>query len=164
MKITLFLPDSTHETLAGFAKSEGVELSQYCSNVLTDFSAGERRIEYVRHSTNGGANNSPQNPKGSKPNKVIPQKQLIEDIILFLRKSGGAAEKAVVEKAVFEKNKTEFSKPYWNELVGLNVPRWKKNTQFARNTAREMELIKAPEDSGHGLWELTEIGSKWKFE
>jgi len=166
MKITLFLPDSTHETLAGFARSEEVELSQFCSNVLTDFSASRRLVEHKKHPTNGKFNRShfTEDAKDSKPDKIISQKQLIEDIILFLRKKGGSAEKVMVEQAVFKKNKGEFSKPYWNALVGLNVPRWKKNTQFARNTAREMELIKTPEESGHGLWELTEKGWKWKVE
>jgi hypothetical protein len=164
MKITLFLPDSTHETLAVLAKSEGVEVSHFCSNILTDFSASRRFIEHKLNPTNGKFRHFTESSKDSKPDKTISQKQLIEDIILFLRKNGGASEKIAVEEAVFEKNKDEFSKPYWKVFVGLNVPRWKKNTQFARNTAREMELIKAPEDSGHGFWELTEKGWKWKFE
>ena len=118
MKITLSLPDSTHETLAGIAKSEGVELSQYCSNILTDFSANKRRVEYKQHPPNGKFNNLSNTPKDSQPDKMISQKQLIEDIILFLRKNGGTAEKVVVEKAIFEKNKSEFSKPYWKTPVG----------------------------------------------
>jgi hypothetical protein len=164
MKITLFLPDSTHETLAGLAKSAGVEISHYCSNVLTDFSACNRRVEHKEHSMNGKFKYVSQNSDDSKPDKAIPEMQLIEDIVVFLRKKGGSAEKMVVEEAVFEKNKSEFSKPCWNVPVGGGVPRWKKNTQFARNTARKMDLVKTPEDSGRGLWELTEKGWKWKFE
>jgi hypothetical protein len=164
MKLTLFLPDSTHETLAGLAKSEGVELSHFCSNILTDFSASNRRAEHKEHSTNGKLNHISKTLDDSKPDKAISEMQLIEDIVSFLRKKGGSAEKVMVEGAVFEKNKSEFSKPYWSVPVGGGVPRWKKNTQFARNTARKMDLVKAPEDSGRGLWELTEKGWKWKNE
>jgi hypothetical protein len=164
MKLTLFLPDSTHETLTGLAKLEGVEISNFCSNILTDFSASNRRAERKEPATNGKLKHISKNLNDSKPDKEIPEMQLIEDIILFLKKKGGSVEKVTVEEAVFEKNKNEFSKPYWNVPVGGGVPRWKKNTQFARNTARKMDLVKAPEDSGRGLWELTEKGWKWRFE
>jgi hypothetical protein len=164
MKLTLFLPDSTYETITSLAKLDGVEISQFCSNVLTDFSASERRVERKEYPTNGRLNHLSKNLDESKPDRAIPEMQLIEDIILFLRKKGGSAEKVMVEEAVFGKNKSDFSEPYWNAPVGGGVPRWKKNTQFARNTARKMDLIKTPEDSGRGLWELTEKGWKWKFE
>lgn len=164
MKITLFLPDSTHETLASLAKSAGMEVHHYCSNVLTDFTASNRHAENNQHSVNGKFNNISKNSTNLKPGKAIPEMKLVEEIVLFLRKRGGSAEKVMVEEAVFEKNKSEFLKPYWNVPVGGGVPRWKKNTQFARNTARKMDLVKAPEDSGRGLWELTEKGWKWKFE
>ena len=162
MKMTLSLPDSTYETLETLAKLEGVEISHFCSNVLTDFSASKRRVEHKEHPTNGKLDHISNNLGDSKPDKPISEMQLIEDIILFLRKKGGSAEKVMVEEAVFEKNKNDFSKPYWKAPVGGGVPRWKKNTQFARNTARKMDLVKAPEDSGRGLWELTEKG--WKME
>jgi len=164
MKLTLCLPDSTHETLAGLAKLSGIELSHFCSNVLTDFSASSRHQEHKAPATNDKLKHISKNLDDSKPDKAIPEMQLIEDIILFLRKKGGSVEKIMVEEAIFEKNKSEFSKPYWNVSVGGGVPRWKKNTQFARNTARKMDLVKSPEDSGRGLWELTEKGWKWKFE
>lgn len=163
MKITLFLPDSTHETLNGLAKLEGVEVSHYCSNVLTDFSASHRQTQ-PNCLANGKLDYASKNLGDLKPDKDIPEMQLIEDIILILRKTGGSAEKIAVEEAVYEKNKNEFSKPFWNEPVGGGVPRWRKNTQFARNTARKMNLIKSPEHSGRGFWELTEKGWKWKFE
>jgi len=164
MKLTLFLPNSTYETIASLAKLDGVEISHFCSNVLTDFSASKRRVERKEQPTNGKLNHISKILDDSKPDRAIPEMQLIEDIILFLRKKGGSAEKVMVEEAVFGKNKSDFSEPYWNAPVGGGVPRWKKNTQFARNTARKMDLIKAPEDSGRGLWELTEKGWKWKIE
>jgi hypothetical protein len=167
MKITLFLPDSTHETLAGVARSAGIEISQLCSNLLTDFAADSRRTGFSQnkeHSTNGKFIHIIKKQDDSKPDKAIPEMRLVEEIVMFLRKKGGSAEKVVVEEAIFEKNKAEFSKSYWQAPVGGDVPRWRKNTQFARNTAKKMELVKLPEDSGRGVWELTERGWKWKFE
>lgn len=164
MKIALSLPDSTYETLASLAKSAGVELSHFCSNVLTDFSASNRRAEYEEHSVNGKYRHDSEDLDDLKSDKAIPEMQLIEDIIVFLRKKGGSAKKVVVEEAVFEKHKSDFSKPYWNVPVGGDVPRWQKNTQFARNSACKLGLLKTPEESGRGIWELTEKGRKWNFE
>ena len=158
--ITLFLPVSTYETLAGVAKSAGVEIAHFCSNILTDFAADNRR---EGHSTNGYTIHASK-LGDSKPDKAIPEIQLVEDIVMFLRKQRGSATKVKVEEAVFEKNKNEFPKTYWQKpLVGGQL-RWKKNTGFASNTARKMGLLKTPEDSGRGVWQLTEKGWKWKFE
>jgi len=164
MKITLFLPDSTYETLASLAKSAGIEISHFCSNVLTDFAANSRRLEQRQHSPNGELNHGPKSLDDSEPGKAIPEMELVEDIITFLKKRGGSAEKVAVEKAVFEKHKNDFSKPFWQVPVGGGVPRWQKNTQFARNSGRKLGLIKLPEESGRGIWELTEKGRKWNFE
>jgi hypothetical protein len=162
--ITLFLPDTTHETLNHAAKITGIELAHFCSNILTDFAASGRFPEEADKTRNGNVNQIFKAKDASKPDKVIHEMQLVEEIVMFLRKKGGKAEKVIVEEAVFEKNKSEFSKPFWQIPVGGDVPRWKKNTQFARNTARKMDLIKTPEESGHGIWALTEKGWKWKFE
>jgi len=162
--ITLFLPDSTHETLNRAAKIPGMELAHFCSNVLTDFAASNLSAEQANKSKNGNSIHISVAKDASKPDKAIHEMQLVEEIVMFLRKKGGKAEKIVVEEAVFEKNKSEFVKPFWQTPVGGDVPRWRKNTQFARNTARKMDLIKTPEESGHGVWALTDKGWKWKFE
>ena len=161
--ITLFLPDSTYEALDDIARTTGIELMHFCSNILTDFAASSRSIKHQDKSRNGKVAHVSKNLGDSKPSKAIPEMQLVEEIVMFLRKKGGKAEKVVVEEAVFEKNENEFSKSFWQTPVGGGVPRWRKNTQFARNTARKMDLIKAPEESGHGVWELTDKGWKWKF-
>jgi hypothetical protein len=161
--LTLFLPDSTYKTLNDTARATGMELLHFCSNVLTDFAASNRSVKEHEKSRNGKFVHNSEKTYVSKPDKTIPQMQLVEEIINFLRKNGGKAEKVAVEKAIFEDNKSEFSKTYWQTVVGGNELRWKKNTQFARNTAKVMGLIKTPEESGHGIWALTDKGWKWKF-
>jgi len=101
-----------------------------------------------------------------KPTVDINEKQLVQAIITTLRENGGAGSKSVVEDSVFQKFKFALNHPYYHELVGPQVgfpgvPRWRKNIEFARNTARQMGLIKSPEESGRGIWALTETGKKW---
>jgi hypothetical protein len=163
--LTMFLPESTHEMLDGLAKSTGIELSHFCSNVLTDYAADNQRVKFSNHkeqSRNGEPAHIPQ--KNLLPDKIISEKELIEEIVTILKKQGGPAEKVFVEKTIFERNKGEFSKPYWQTPVGGDVPRWQKNTQFARNSACKLGWIKSPEEAGRGIWELTEKGRKWNFE
>jgi hypothetical protein len=101
-----------------------------------------------------------------KPATEVNERQLINAIITALRENKGGAAKSVVEDAVFQKFKDEFDDPYYRKMVGAQVgfpgvPRWRKNVEFARNTARQMGLIKHPEESGRGIWALTEIGENW---
>ena len=104
--------------------------------------------------------------RSAKPTVDINEKQLVQAIITELRDNGGEASKSVVEDSVYQRSKSAFDDPYYQELVGPQVgfpgvPRWRKNIEFARNTARQMGLIKPPEESGRGIWALTETGKKW---
>jgi hypothetical protein len=111
---------------------------------------------------------SPSNGNGAKKPKMdINEKQLVQAIITVLHENGGAASKSIVEDSVFQKLKFAFDDPFYHEMVGPQVgfpgvPRWRKNIEFARNTAREMGLIKTPEESGRGIWALTESGKQWR--
>ena len=162
--VTLFLPDSTYDILNDSAKTTGIDLAHFCSSVLTDFAANRQVVEQGGALRNGKRFHIFKKSDNSKPDKTIPQMKLVEEIVLFLRKNGGKAEKASVEEAVFRNYKSEFSKTWYQSIVGGNEVRWKKNTQFARNTARETGLIKPTEESGHGIWALTDTGWKWKFD
>ena len=70
---------------------------------------------------------------------------------------------------MFNKFKELFLEPYYQELVGaqpdknyLGIPRWKKDVQFARNRAKDIGLIKRPQESARGVWELTNDGWNYK--
>lgn len=158
----MFLPESTYEALNDLAKLAGIELPHFCSNVLTDYAASNLRLKSLNHKAL--SRNGESIPVSQKPDKAISEMDLIKEIVMILKKRGGAEDKAVVEKMVFERSENEFSKPYWQSPVGGGVPRWQKNTQFARNSACKLGILKSPEESGRGIWELTEKGWKWKFE
>ncbi len=89
---------------------------------------------------------------------------LLKQVIAYLKKAGGAAPKVQVEDGVFEQLKGVLGSPYYSDLVGGGVLRWRKNVQFARNTGCRMGLIKDPGQAGRGIWALTDKGLQWKFE
>ena len=142
--VNIVLPDSTHKTLTKSAQSKDVDLGQYCSALLTELAEQE--------------SSQPVHSERSSPdaNGQVKEIELIREIVAFLKRRGGSAPKKAVEKAVYEKFRVVFTSPHYTERVGGGVPRWQKNVQFARNTARNMGLIKPPEESGRGNWELTE--------
>jgi len=142
--VNIVLPDSAHKTLTKLAQSKGVDLGQFCSALLTE-SADQESSQPVQTER-----------RSPDTNGQIKEIELIREITAFLKRSGGSASKIAVEKAVFEKFKNVFTSPYYSERVGGGVPRWQKNVQFARNTARNMGLIKPPDESGRGNWELTD--------
>ncbi len=151
--VNIVLPDSTYKIITRSAEKKGVDTAQYCSALLSEFADAETCPPHRSDSN-----------VASSPHKPITEVDLMREILAYLRQKGGAAPKVSVEEAVFEGLKSAFVTSYYSELVGGGVPRWKKNIQFARNTARNMGLIKPPEESGRGNWELTEKGQKWDFE
>jgi hypothetical protein len=110
----------------------------------------------------GNGHPSPPRPAMPVPDRVLTTMEYINAIIAVIRHHGGRAEKVVVEAEVFEQFKNLFSNPWYQELEGGGVPRWKKNLQFARHDAcHKLGLLKTPEESGRGVWELTETGLNW---
>ena len=147
--VNIVLPDSTHKTLTKSAQSKDVDLGQYCSALLTELAEQE--------------SSQPVHSERSSPdaNGQVKEIELIREIVAFLKRRGGSAPKKAVEKAVYEKFRVVFTSPHYTERVGGGVPRvavrrLQAHVEFARNTARNMGLIKPPEESGRGNWELTE--------
>jgi len=86
---------------------------------------------------------------------------LIPHILQAIMNHGGRASKDTVENELYEKFEDIFSQSWYQGLVSNNVPRWKHNIDWARNKARERGLIKRPEESGYGFWEISEVGKKY---
>lgn len=114
-----------------------------------------RRFDQLIAGKTESANSTTKVPP-LKPAKRVTEPEMVQEIISYLKSCGGSAPKTGVEEALFEKFKAAFQDPFYSERVGGGVPRWKKNVQFARNTARERGLIK--QESERGIWELTEKG------
>jgi hypothetical protein len=94
------------------------------------------------------------------PSKRISQADLIPDIMKVLQKHGGRAKKAQVEQEIYRMHENIYKEPHYQKTVANGVPRWKHDIAWAKELAKKRGLIKRPEDSGRGNWELTASGKK----
>jgi hypothetical protein len=142
----LAVPKKLVEHLCVKYQAEQAEIRRLCGRILPARGSDSDRV-YV-----------PQTP----PPGEITEMDLVNAIIACLKRHGGKLDKPDVEREVFETFKEQFQHPWYQEPIGGDVPRWQKNVQFARNTAcNTLGLIKPPEHSGRGIWELTEKGRNW---
>lgn len=102
-------------------------------------------------------------PRPIPEGKKISQDDLIPHIVKVLQKYGGRARKDQIEDEIYQMFKDIFKDPWYQETVANGVPRWQHNIAWAKERAKRKELIKRPEDSGRGYWELTTSGMKMSF-
>jgi hypothetical protein len=95
-------------------------------------------------------------PEGKK----ISQGDLIPHIVKVLQKQGGRARKNQVEEEIYQMFKDIFEEQWYQETVSNGVPRWQHNIAWAKERAKRKGLVKRPEESGRGYWELTSSGMK----
>jgi hypothetical protein len=101
-----------------------------------------------------GKSFSPEPPDGQK----ISQDALIPHIVTLLKKHGGGATKEQVENEIYSMFKSTFDLPWYQQTVSSGIPRWQHNVAWAKERAKKRGLIKPPNVSGRGYWELTEKG------
>ena len=107
------------------------------------------------------AEDIPQNGTKKAPSPISKniQEELIPHIVMILYENGGKATKSFVEKEIFMLFQHEFEKPYYNETVSHGVLRWKHHTAWAKERAKQRYgFIKGADESGRGIWELTDEG------
>lgn len=102
-------------------------------------------------------------PPATYKGKKISQDDLIPHIVIVLQKHGGRARKDQVEEEVYQMFRDAFKEQWYQETVANGVPRWQHNIAWAKERAKKKGLIKRPEDSGRGYWELTTTGMKMLF-
>jgi very-short-patch-repair endonuclease len=98
----------------------------------------------------------------SKPvdeEKKISLDDLIPLIIKTLRRHNGHAHKSEVEREIYTRLKSVFDTPWYQEIVSTGVTRWQSDITLAKEIAKSRGLIKRPEHSRKGYWELTEKGN-----
>jgi len=95
-------------------------------------------------------------PKPIHKGKKLSQDDLIPQIIQVLKKHSGCARKDQVEQEIYKMFQDVFKEPWYQETVANGVPRWQHNIAWAKERAKRKGLIKRPDDSGRGYWELTE--------
>jgi hypothetical protein len=105
--------------------------------------------------------NSIRNGTKADPHLIFNniQDELIPHIVKILYENGGKATKTVVENEIFRLFQHEFEKPYYNETVSHDVPRWRHHIAWAKERAKQKHgFIKSASESGRGIWELTDEG------
>jgi hypothetical protein len=80
-------------------------------------------------------------------------------IIYVLRMNEGVAIKSVVEDGLWKIFYDEWSKPFYQEILNDGVPKWKKDYEFARFRAMDLDqLIEPPTTGQRGIWKLSSRG------
>lgn len=147
------LLSETIEKICGF-KPETDEINRFFKNYESRFLLTPEEQ----------APEKPPKPKPQPPTipegKKISQDALIPHIVKFLQKHGGRARKDQVEEEIYQMFKDKFKEQWYQETVSNGIPRWQHNIAWAKERAKKKGLIKRPEDSGRGYWELTSSGMK----
>jgi phage shock protein A len=94
------------------------------------------------------------------PNNKVTQDDLVKFILEALHQFGGKARKERVEKYIYGKMQSVFQQQYYTETVSHRIPRWQHNIAWAKEEAKHRGLIKPPNESGRGYWELTDKAKK----
>ena len=97
-----------------------------------------------------------------KPHNKITQDQLIPHILKILYDHGGRAPKHQVENKIYESLEDIFQHKWYQATVSHGIPKWKHDIAWAKQRAKDLHgFIKDPEESGRGIWELTQEGKKY---
>jgi len=92
----------------------------------------------------------------------IKRELLVESIVKVLGRFGGKAPKKQVEKEVYREFLDVFNHPSWQMLKKSGgEPVWRNTIAWAKEIAKHSGYVKRPEESGRGVWELTEKG--WDY-
>ena len=94
--------------------------------------------------------------------KKYTQDSLIPFVVLVIGSFGGIASKQNVDEKMYKILEEEFSTNICHETVSHNVPRWRHDIAWAKERAKQNHsYVKSAEESGRGVWELTEKGKKY---
>lgn len=94
--------------------------------------------------------------------KNLSQDDLIPILVLAIGSLGNKVLKSDVDEKMYDLLKEEFSAPVYHEKVANNVPRWKHDIAWAKERAKQHHgYVKSAEQSGRGVWELTNKGIEY---
>jgi hypothetical protein len=97
--------------------------------------------------------------------KKYSQDELIPFLVLIIHSFGGTARKRDVDKKMYDLLSSEFSQDLYHQTVSHNVERWKHDIAWAKERARQNHnYVKSAEQSGWGVWELTDCGKQYASE
>lgn len=94
--------------------------------------------------------------------KKYSQDDLIPFVVLVIGSFGGTAYKYEVDEKMYKILEEEFSSQVYHGTVSHNVPRWQHNIAWAKERAKQIHAyVKSAEESGRGVWQLTEKGREY---
>jgi len=93
----------------------------------------------------------------------VGEDELIGDIIRALQSMGGRAKKSQVEEFIYKRHEQVFLHLHYQQPVSWGLPRWQHNIAWAKEGAKKRGLLKWPNESGRGIWELTQNGKSYKL-
>lgn len=94
--------------------------------------------------------------------KTYSQDELIPFLILVIQSFGGIARKSDVDEKMYKLLSSEFSNGIYHQIVSHNVERWRHDIAWAKERARQHHgYLKAAEQAGWGIWELTSSGKEY---
>lgn len=100
-----------------------------------------------------------KNPVEGATNKAPDERIKQDDFLIFiiscLKNHNCKLSKAEVEKEIYHSISLSLSNDWYTDSVSNNVPRWKHQIAWAKERGKMYGLIKNPDESGQGLWELT---------
>lgn len=97
--------------------------------------------------------------------KKFKQDDLIPIVVLAIGSHGGIADKSDVDTQIYEVLKDEFSEKIYQETVSHDVPRWRHDIAWAKERAKQIHgYVKSADESGRGIWELTQKGQEYYDE
>ena len=88
----------------------------------------------------------------------ITEDELIPVLLKLLLRHEGRAPKTVVEDEIYAMFPEEFEKEWYNKKVKSGAPRWKNYIAWAKQRAKTRGWMKGADESGRGIWKLTEQG------
>ena len=111
------------------------------------------------------ASSAPAHPqRGKRSGRKLPKSgkvkiydDLISDILDVLREKGGGATKKEVQEAIFARRGRIFQERGWCKKDSTG-PIWVHRIASAKEEAKKRGLVKPPEQSRWGYWELTSGG------
>jgi predicted type IV restriction endonuclease len=86
----------------------------------------------------------------------------LREIIDVLKRQDGEAPKKTIEEIIYENHRDKFNDDYFKKILPCGVIRWKHFIAWEKQRATIMGLIKRKEESGRGIWKLTQKGWNYK--
>jgi predicted type IV restriction endonuclease len=145
------------ENLSGYVPNAG-NLEGFFENNVKQLNIVKNRDKSTSRKVVSNSKSKSKRVKHSE--EKITEAELVDNIVQVLNDLGGKADKQIVEKEIYKINRDIFENDWYQGFVSHGIPRWKHNIAWAKEAAKHKGLVKPPQQSGRGTWELTNKAKK----